>query len=96
MGVHRVRRYAQHVTQLARCHQQHAAVIIQRVPFEHVVVLAVVAEQRVELRRFDPAAIVNALLRVVGAEAVAVVYRWTTIGEGLAMAIAERRLRGGA
>jgi len=83
-----------HVIQLARRHRQDVVVLIQRVPFEHVVVLDVAAEERMEFSRFEPTAIAGALVRVVGVEAVGLVYRWTTIGEGLAIHLAERRLWG--
>ena len=52
----------------------------------------VVAERTIDVGRFEPAAIAQHLAQSVGAVEVAVVYRCTTIGESLAMALAERRL----
>lgn len=78
---------------LARRYGQLAVVHMRRVPFEQIVVLDLVGEQRVEMPRYDPAAIADALARVVGADAVAVVYRATGLGESQLMAAAERRLQ---
>lgn len=78
---------------LARRYGQRALVLVQRVPFEHLVMLDVNDEMRVELPRFEPAAITDGLVHVARAAAVAVVYRPATLYEGLAMTIAEWRLR---
>jgi hypothetical protein len=66
---------------------------VRRIPFERLVVLDVTSEQRIRLPRFEPAAIADALVRMVGGAAVAVVYRATSVGESQLMTRAEQRLR---
>jgi hypothetical protein len=75
----------QRAVRLARRYGQVAVVDVQRIPFERLVVLNVKNEQRVEMSGYDPAAIAEALARMVGADAVAVVYRAMSCGESLLM-----------
>lgn len=79
----------------ARRYEQVAVVFAQRVPYEDVFVLNVADEQRIQLPRFEPAAIAGALTRMCGmdAVAVAVAYRPSSFGESQLMSHAERRLR---
>lgn len=83
----------QRTMRLARRYGQAAVVRAQRIPFEHVVVLDAVGDQRVEMSRYDPAAIADALARVLGADGVALVYRATSVGESQLIAAAEGRFR---
>src|SRR5271156_1108202 len=59
------------------------------------VVLNVTNEQRIQLRRYEPAAIADALASMFGAAAVVVVYRATSVGESQLTGVVERRLRSG-
>ncbi|MGH3644972.1 MAG: hypothetical protein ACRDUX_38825 [Mycobacterium sp.] len=83
---------AQRAVRLAKRYGQIAVVHMQRIPFEHVVVHDMVGERDVELGRFDPGGIAGHLARVAGAKTAAVVYGWTTIAEGMAMALALWRM----
>jgi hypothetical protein len=83
----------QRAVRVARRYEQLAVVHVQRVPFEQVVMLDLAGEQRVQLPRYDPAAIADALASMVSVGAVAVVYRATGFFQSLLMAHAERRLR---
>lgn len=82
---------AQRAVRLARRYGHVAVVHVQRVTYEDVVVLDVVGEQRVEMSRYDPAALADALARMFGAAAMAVVYRAMSVGESQLMDYAERR-----
>ena len=77
---------------LAQRYGQQAVVHLQRVPFEYVSVRGAEGEPAVDLPHFEPKAIAEELARFVGTQAVAVMYGWTTIGEGRAMALAEARV----
>lgn len=78
---------------LARRYGQVGVVCVQRIPFEQVVVLDIVGEQRVEMSRYDPTAIADALARMFGAGAVAVEYVPVGWFESLAVHGAQQRLR---
>lgn len=82
----------QRALRLAQRLDQIVVVHVQRIPFEQVTVVGAAGGQRVALGQFEPAAIGDMLVRMVGAAAFAVEY--TAIGwfEGLACAVAERRL----
>lgn len=84
----------QRALRLARRFDQIGVVHVQRTPFEQVTVLdAAAGGQRVALARFEPAAIADVLVWMVGAGALAVEYAPIGWFEGLAFFIAERRLR---
>lgn len=83
----------QQALRLAQRYGQIVVAHVQRIPYERVAVYDSGRESDVELRRFEPRGIADHLTWVTRAETVAVVYSWTTIGEGRAISIEEARAR---
>lgn len=82
---------AQRTARMAHRYAQVAAVHIQRIPFEEVVVLSISDAQRVLVGPYQPSVIADAVAGVVGADALAVEHLPTSWFEALVMGNAERR-----